>query len=246
MKIRICTLAALALFAIPMMASAQDADTILAKHLEARGGTEALDAIQTLHMKGNALAMGTELGLDMQYKRPGMFLQTIEVMGQQIKQGTDGSTFWMVNPMASPDPMVVPDEAAAPMMSQADFTGPLVDPVSKGFTATYEGTEDVDGISAYKLVLTHETLPETTYFLNPDTYLTMKSTTEGTNPMTGENGTVETAMSDYREVAGTMFPHSIVMTIDGAPFQTITMSEISANARISNDIFMMPAPMDID
>ena len=118
--------------------SAQEAETseldrILAAHLEARGGLEAIQALQSYVVEGVIEAQGMQLPMTMQRERPNRFRMEMEMQGMMMINAYDGEMAWGMNPMmgqTKPTPVEGPQALAA--ASQADFDGPFVDTAKKG------------------------------------------------------------------------------------------------------------------
>src|SRR5688572_27021301 len=79
-------------------AFAQTVDEIIAKNLAAKGGVEKLKATTSVKMTGTATIQGTQVPMVTMSKRPNMMRNEMEVAGQKMVQGFDGTDMWMVVP----------------------------------------------------------------------------------------------------------------------------------------------------
>ena len=215
---------------------------LLDKHFAARGGLDKLKAVQTMSWEAGMEMMGMSLPLKMQFKRPNKMYSVVEVeaMNATIIQGFDGTTAWMLNPMAGSDAQKLPDEMAKEMQDRAAMDGALLSYVNKGYEISYEGEEMVNEKPAHKLLVQ---LPEentTQVFLDSETFLEVKIIQSGSNPQTGEQGEVATYSSDYREIEGIMIPHKISAEFNGQPMQELQIESVKINMPIDDSIFEMP------
>src|SRR3954470_15668717 len=101
MIVRHCV-AALMLGAAAIPAHAQDAQSLLAKNLEARGGAAALDGIKNVTFEGRTIFPGD---FEVTYKEARALAGAstadrveLGVQGLDIIQAYDGSGGWKVNP----------------------------------------------------------------------------------------------------------------------------------------------------
>ena len=118
-----------AVLVAPAAVRAQTVDEIVARHIAARGGRQALAAVRTLRMTGRATAgPGREAIVRREIARPGRIRTEFVFQGTTGIYVWDGSTGWRVSPLDGRlDPEPLPAEAADISAEQADFEGPLVD-----------------------------------------------------------------------------------------------------------------------
>ncbi|HMB90856.1 MAG TPA: hypothetical protein VKP65_08415 [Rhodothermales bacterium] len=236
----------LAAFALPAQAQDDKADEIVSQYLEARGGADKIQEIQSLKQIGevNMPAMGMVMPIVIYQERPGKIRSEVEVnangMEMEVINGFDGTVGWMINPMQGGGVQEVPEEQLGSLQSQADMDGPLVNYADKGNMIEYVGEEEVDGVNAHKIKLTQADSSSTFLLFDPETHLQVKSVSEGTNPMSGADAEVEQFYSDYREVEGVLRPFKIEIKIDGQVFQTITMASVEANEDFDDTLFAKP------
>lgn len=102
MSVRHC-LAALLVACAPVAASAQDAQSLLAKNLAARGGAAALAALKSVSFQGRMIFPGD---FEVTYKetraRTGSGIVDrvdLGIQGLEITQAYDGRGGWKINPL---------------------------------------------------------------------------------------------------------------------------------------------------
>ena len=238
---RFC-LAVAALAAVPgPTAVAQDLslDQVIDNHYEALGGLDKIKSIVSRRMVGRmTMQPGGEAAFTLLSKRPAKARMEITVQGQTGIQAFDGESAWMFMPfMGQTAPEAMPSEMANSMREEADFDGPLVDYQQKGHTLALLGPDEVEGTPTYKLELTHRNGEVTTYHLNAESFLPIR--TESDRSVQGMQLHVETILGDYREVNGMMIPHSI-QVIQDMGSQTLTIEQIEHNIEIDDAQFVMP------
>jgi outer membrane lipoprotein-sorting protein len=223
-----------------------NADQLIAKYLEARGGLAKIQAIQTMHITGKVLAGPQEFSINMEYKRPNQVRMDITVQGQVIVQAYDGKQGWSINPFAGyqggkkdVQPMG-PDETKE-FEVQADIDGPLVDYAKKGHTVEYIGQENVEGSPAYKLKVTLKSGTVTTMFLDADTFLNVKDSSK--MKMRDTEIENEILYSDFKEVNGIMIAHAMETKAKDSPTgQKIIFEKVEINVPVDAARFVMPMP----
>lgn len=223
-------------------APAFTADQLIAKHLEARGGLAKLRAIHSLRITSRVGQ--AEIPSVSEWKRPGSYRQTVQVQGLEWIQAFDGKAGWGINPFSGyggfkePQPLSPEDERAVEL--SADLDGPLVDWKAKGHKVEYLGEEDVDGGQAYKLKVSLKDGDEITYFLDADTFLSIKEITR--RVIRGTDLVSETTLGNYEATGGVYFPRLLQEGEKGSDNKnTLTVDKVEINPTLSDDRFTIPA-----
>ncbi len=235
----------LAAVALAPAVRAQSVDELLAKHFEAQGGLEKIKQLQTVRMIGRMqVGPGLEAPITMDKKRPAMDRMDFVFSGMTGTQAYDGQRGWQLMPfMGQKSAEALSDDDSKEAAAQADFDGPLLDYKAKGHTVELAGKESVDGADAYKLKVTRKDGAVEYYYLDAETYLVVKR--EGKQMSRGTEIETETALGNYKEVNGLLFPYSITMGAKGTDRkQTLTIDSIAVNVPMENAHFAMPAPAD--
>ena len=239
--------AALLLGSAAFSAAAQDARSLIAKNLEARGGEAALSAIKTIKFHGRSIAPGGfELTYDETRQRLGPSAAAdrldLTVQGLDLVQAYDGhGGGWKINPFQGrKDPEKMAADEARALADGALIEGPLLASVHDGSRVEYLGGEDFDGTLAYKLKVTQKDGDEFTYWLDPDTYLEIK--VEERRKLRGAEQTSETELGDYEKVAGVYFPMSVESWSQGQDNQRqrTVIATGQANVEVSPAMFEEP------
>jgi hypothetical protein len=227
--------------ALPILLPAQTAEELVAKNLQARGGIEKIKAISTLRMTGR-LQQGS---LTIQFSRiamaPNLVRDAATIQGMTQIQAYDGAAGWQISPFEGrKDPELLGEDDLRELTEEADFHGPLIDYKKKDNRIEYMGHDTVDGDDAYRLKVTLANGDIIYYFLDPDTYLEIR--TEKTQFIRGSVRETFTDLGSYKQVAGVYFPFSIESGQKrnaGDPVK-ITFDKIEANAVVDPQQFKMP------
>jgi hypothetical protein len=239
-------LAALLLTGVAVPAAAQDAQDLLAKNLEARGGAAALAAIQNVSFDGRLIFPGD---FEVTYKETRARVAAgaadrvdLGIQGLNITQAYDGRGAWKVNPLQGrKDAEKMSADEARSLADGALLEGALLAARSDGSRVEYLGREDFDGTLAYKLKVTQKDGDEFVYWLDPDTYLEIK--VDETRKIRGAEETSETELGDYEKIAGVYFPMSVESWQQGSPNQRqrVIIASGSANGAVPASFFAQPS-----
>ena len=226
-------------------AAAQDAQTLIAKNLDARGGAAALAAIKNVSFTGRTIFPGDfELAYkETRARQPGGAASRIDltVQGLDLVQAYDGHGGWKVNPFSGrKDAERMAADEARSVADSSLLEGPLLASRTDGSRVEYLGRDDFDGTLAYKLKVTQKDGDEFVYWLDPDTYLEIKIAE--TRRFRGAQQTTETELGDYEKVAGFYYPMSIESWSQGQDKQRqrTMIASGSANAAVDPSMFAEP------
>jgi hypothetical protein len=238
------SLAALLLGAA-LPAYAQDAQSLVAKNLEARGGAAAIAALNNVQLQGRIIFPGD---FELTYKQVTAKLGgnnvgrvDLGLQGLDVIQAYDGHGAWKVNPFQGrKDAERMSADEARGLADSSLIEGPLLASRTDGSKVEYLGREDFDGTLAYKLKVTQKDGDEFVYWLDPDTYLEIK--TAETRRIRGAQQTTETELGDYEKVGGVYFPMSIESWSQGQDKQRqrIMVASGTANAPVDASLFAEP------
>ena len=232
---------ALSLLAISAVARAQTVDEIVAKNLQAKGGAEKWGAVTSVKMTGKIAAQGQEMPLTMYAKRPNMNRQEISLPDGRIVQAFDGTTAWVINPlMGSDQPQPMPGGIADMMKNSADFDGALINYKTKGHTIELVGKEKLGDKDVYHLKLTMKSGQVQHYFLDTESGLEVKTSAEVDTGMGPAKQTLDTEMSNYKQVGGIMLPHTVRQFMNGNKMAEVSVTGVEFNAPVDDSIFTMP------
>lgn len=229
---------------LPLAASAQTAEEIVAKSIAARGGMDKIKAVQSQRISGTiSFGPGAEGPFVIELKRPLKLHMEVTLGGQTLVRVYDGKgAGWTVNPFVedhNPQPMTADD--LNNINDESDFDGPLVDYKAKGNQIELAGREQIEGKAAHKIKLTRKGGDTRMYFIDAASYQVLKW--EGTTHIEDRDVPVENFLRDYRDVNGLQFPFEIDSDSPGSPqTRKITIEKIELDPKIEEARFGKPRP----
>lgn len=233
--------AVIAVLVLPLAAQAPPSiDEIVAKNLKAKGGADKWKSVSAVRMTGKVSLQGMDLPMSVSAKRPNLSRQEITIQDKKIVQAFDGTTPWMINPMMGSDaPQEITGPQAEMMKSDADFDGALVDYKEKGHKVELVGKEKLDATDVYHLKITKKTGNVQHYYLDAESGIELKTSSE--MDMGGTKQNIETELSNYQSVEGIMIPHTVKQSINGTQMVTMTIEKVEFNPTLEDALFKMPA-----
>jgi hypothetical protein len=218
-----------------------NADQVIARCIAARGGRDALRAIQSKRLIGRVVFAKHDSGaFIVEMKRPGKMRQEMNLTGGEVISTLDGMRGWAINSMRK---QTAPETLTAGqvhnMAGGADMDGPLVDWKEKGNRVELLGVEQVRGRDAWKLKVTQPG-PQVRYdFIDCASKLEVKWV--GVLDQGGQSVTFESYFTDYRPVSGTMHAFRIESGATGSPLQQVLeFDRIDVNVPIDDADFGPP------
>jgi hypothetical protein len=218
-------------------------DQLVSKNIEAKGGTDALHALQSLRLSGKMLVRQgqVELAYLQTKKRPDEVRTEGTLQGMTQVEAFDGKEGWKISPFQGrKDPERLSADDLKSLMEQGEIGGPLLDWTAKGSTVEYLGTEEVDGTLAYKLKVVRKNGDVSFVYLDPNHFLEIRVLTQRMRH--GAYEEVETDLGDYEKTAGVFVPTSIESGRKGDPDKAkIIIDKVEANVPVDDAIFHFPA-----
>lgn len=160
--------------------TAQTADDIINKYIEAMGGKEKLNSIKSIYMEGTSVMQNGAEITQKTWKVNGKLLRT-EISSAMFNMTTvvTDKEGWRQNPRngGSFEPMTA--EAVITMQPQLDCAGSFVDYAAKGHKAELLGNEEVEGVACYKIKITFNNGKDATYFFDAATYYIIRMSSKG-------------------------------------------------------------------
>lgn len=221
----------------------QSVDDMIAKHVQARGGADALRNIKSVVSTGKLRPSGFDA--DFQFvetiARPGNVRVETTLQGLTIVQAWDGQSGWQIQPFSGrKDAERLSSDDTKSLQEEADFEGALVDYKAKGNTVELMADEDVDGAPAHVIRVKLKNGDEQTYYLDPDAMLTIRVVTKQT--LRGAEQQSLTDYGDYEKIEGVYFPLEQESGPKDQPNnrQRVTIEKVTLNGAVDPAVFAMP------
>jgi hypothetical protein len=217
-------------------------DQLVSKNTEAKGGADALHALQSLRLSGKMLVQQGQVqrAYLQTKKRPGEVRTEWTLQGMTQVVAYDGKEGWKISPFQGrKDPERLSADDLKSLAEQAEIDGPLVDWQAKGSTVEYLGTEEVDGTLAHKLKVVRKNGDVSFVYLDPDHFLEIRILTQRVRH--GAYEEVEIDLGDYEKTASVFIPTSIDFGRKGDPDKSkIIIDKVEANVPVDDAIFHFP------
>lgn len=223
-----------ALFAVTTC-SAQSADEIVSKSIDAIGGKALISSTKSLVMESTSEVNGNEASSNIYILNGKGFKSETDFNGTKIINCVTDKGGWGVNPLAGQStPTALPDEAVKQAQGQLVIGGPLMNYSANGGKIELVGKDTAD----YKIKLTNKDGIESTFLINMKTYLLDALVSK--RSMGGQDMEVTIHFSDYRKTDGG--PMMAFQQTTELPQYTVntTFKKIEVNKEIDPTIFDMP------
>jgi hypothetical protein len=225
------------------LAQQTSADDLIARHLQARGGAEALRNIKTVVSSGKMRPAGFDADFRIveTISRPGSVRTELTLQGLTIVQAWDGQTGWQIQPFSGrKDAERLSSDDTKSLQEEADFEGALVDYKAKGNSVELMPDEDVDGAPAHVIRVKLKNGDEQTYYIDPDALMTIRVVTKQT--LRGAEQQSVTDYGDYEKIEGVYFPLELESGPKDQPNnrQRVTIDKVVLNGAVDPNIFAMP------
>lgn len=218
----------------------QDLGEVLEKYHQTIGQDKVLQ-MQTIHSSGKIMQFGMELEFSTTVTRTGKYYLEVPIQGQMMKNGFDGEVAWMVAPWTGTlDPIELTGVQLSSIKRQADMDGMLYDYEKKGYTTTFEGSEDFEGTPVFIIKQVDAEGNVFKHYMDADNYVLLK--TWASLAYQGSTIEAETHYSNYKPVDGIVLPFNMESKVNGQTQSTIAIEEYEFNIPVDDSIFKKPAP----
>jgi len=218
--------------------TAQTADEIITKHIEATGGKEKLAAINSVKMENVMHVMDNDAPNKIIIVNGKGYRTESDFNGQKLVQVYTDKSGWAINPFAGGDePQAMPEDQYKAGVGQL-YVVPLLNYAARGEKAELLGQEKVGNVNAYKIKVTGPSGNSYFEFYDATTGLLLKA--EITVKMGGADVTSSTEYSKYQKVENIMLPfitNQSVQSAQGAQEFVLEAKEFKLNETISADDF---------
>jgi hypothetical protein len=221
--------------------SAQSAEELINRNLQAKGGIDKIKAIRSLHATGKLQQGGFTAQVGALAMAPNLLRQSSTVQGMTQIQAYDGSTGWKIAPFEGrKDPQRLGEDELRDIQEDAIFLGPLLDYKAQGSRVEYIGKDLLDGDEVYRLKVTLKNGDIYYYYLDPETFLEVRM--EKVQFIRGAVHESVIECGSYKLVAGVYMPFTYETGTKQNPDRSkITYDKIEPNVAVDPAEFKMPA-----
>jgi hypothetical protein len=234
----------IALVAIALLltisSTAQTADEIIGKYVQAIGGKEVLSKISSVYTETTMDVMGMQITVKSTILSGKGMRQDMEVQGSAMVTCFNDKDGWSINPMTgSGTAESMPESQYNSGKDQIVVGAPFINYAEKGFKAELVGNESVANVNAYKVKLTSPENKESAYYFDPNTFYLIKSVQQA--EMQGQMVENVITYSDYKQTEGYSMPYKINTDIAGGQFSIAgTVTKVELNKPVDETIFAKP------
>jgi outer membrane lipoprotein-sorting protein len=215
--------------------NAQSIEEIVKKYSEANK-QDKIAALSTIKITAKMSMMGMELPMEMWMKNPNKIKTLTSFNGQEIVSVFDGVKGYSINPMSgSSTPVEMTPEQVKQTSNSNMFQNSMLNYLKNGQLAL-EGVENVNDKPTFKIKASLDGGVVTYMFIDKSTYLLQKtsvSMVQGGQPVT-----VDSYMSDYKEVGGVVYPGKTTSSASGMEI-VITFDKVEVNVPMDDSLFKL-------
>jgi hypothetical protein len=223
-------------------ANAQTVDEVIAKYMDAMGGKDKLNSIQSLHLVGISTAPnGNEITADIWKVNNKLYRRSINFgMGSSTTLLTDKGG-WQTNFRNGGAWEAMPEQQRNNQLYEMDCTGPLVDYATKGHKAELIGKETIDGKESFHIKLTTKEGRELNFYIDTATHYINRLSYKGrgrpgAGGAAGEETEIGVNFTNYDKTPdGFIFAFS--QTITGGFAGTMTFEKIEVNPQVDDKLY---------
>lgn len=213
--------------------NAQSVGDIVKKYTDANK-QDKLASLSTIKLTAKMSMMGMEIPVVMWMKNPNKIKTITSMNGQDIIQVFDGEKGYNVNPMGgSTNPVEMTPDQVKQALGQSLFQNKLAGYLKDG-KLTLEGEEKVNDKPAYKLKAIIEGGNTAYMFVDKNSFFIVKTT--ATVNQGGQEMTVDSYPSDYKETNGIILPMKTTTSMSGMEFVT-TFDKVEVNIPMEDSVF---------
>jgi hypothetical protein len=233
------TLVAIVLF-IAVSASAQTADEIIGKYVQAIGGKDMLAKIKSVYTEGSMEVMGMQIIVKSTILNGTGMRQDMEVSGSTITNCINDKGGWTINPMTgSSSAEAMPEAQYKSGRDEIVVGAPFTNYAEKGYKVELVGNEPVGDVTAFKVKMSTPDNTSSMYFFDPKTFYLIKTVQQ--TDMQGQTVENVITFSDFRQVEGYTLPYKISTDMAGGQFSmAMTVTKVELNKPVDEAIFAKP------
>ncbi|MEO6682924.1 MAG: hypothetical protein ABIN48_08860 [Ginsengibacter sp.] len=212
-------------------------EDIIDQNLQARGGVQKINSIETIQMDGVKKMPGLDLLLRLTKVKGRLFHALYRAGNQYNGVIVTPEKGWK---FSSGEYDLVPMHISqwSDLKMEMDIFGPLIHHKEKGYKLFYEGKEWVNEILCYRVRLKSNDGNAGFYFIDTKTHLLLQSRTQSATLEGSLSGSYEIVHQflEYQEFDGVLFPTIIVNESIRESF-TLYFQNIELNVKVNEHLF---------
>lgn len=194
---KVVLLLCMTLIAIAGNSHAATLDEIMDSHIEAMGGMERIQSIQSSRTVAEITVAGMQGTSIINYKFPDKFHSEVRLPMATVIRAADGDNLWIID-LNGQQRRAAGEEAKELVTTLFMASGEYVKDEYRGTAVSYIGDEEYEGVIYHRIILSPENGLEMTLFIDPETNLIAFS------EQNVQMFKVRSWQEDYRDVDGLM------------------------------------------
>lgn len=213
-------------------------EAIVARHLEARGGSDRLAAVRSLLATGRLVSAASESAFTLRWVRPDSArLEMVTGARTMIEVVTRDLAWWLAPDVDPPQSGLLPLDAAREIAERGDVDGILAHWRERGYAASLAGDDELGGERVANVRL--ERGDETHLLsLSLRTHLVLRRVSRWGSQGTGVE--VEARFSDFRTVDGVVVPFAMERRTGGELLHRVVIERVELNPTFEPALFAVP------
>lgn len=232
---------------VPSRADQARAEDIVARYVEAHGGSTGWRNLQAIALRGTYSAFSKRSAFTLIRQRGDRYRLDFTMLGDAAVRARDDRGPWMLNTLLDPAPSYVTE---GPYRSQLEreslFPLVLLDHERRGLGVAVLGEGEVDGVATLDLEIGFADGRKEIWHLDPQTWLEIAidsevyDHTQSTEPMVQR-----TFFSDFRRVGDLLIPFVVEYEF-GARLESMTVESVEIDPELDAARFSLEALVDAE
>lgn len=239
----IAVFAAFTALAMPAIGHALTAAELVEKHIAARGGRAAWEALGALRLEGSSTGF-SQTNPFVLLKTPVGHYHFDHVLGdKRVVTGWDGETAWWENHWYEAGAQKITGSDLGVVMRDIELPlTPFFDLEAAGHEVVLEGDADIDGMAVVAVRLTRKDGTSETWYFDPETFLEVARDSPGSD--FGQPMDQRTVFDQFAPVGagGAVMPHYIESQWY-TRHRVLEIESVSTGVSVDESLFAMPPPI---
>lgn len=222
----------------------QTLDEIINAHIEAHGGAEKWEQVNSMKITGKFTAFSIEDDFMAIKTKDGKYYSELSLGDKRVTEAFDGKKGWTIDPwheILFPRELNINEINA--FLQKSEFFTPFYKYKERGLTAELKGKENFEGTDVWVIKLTRPNGNWETWYLDAETYLEVKYNSRWVD--FGYPAPAATFFDDFRDFDGLIIPCFVERTFYQRD-RILLIDDIEFNNKVSCCMFKMPKSKEIE
>lgn len=232
------------LIGISTTIKAQTVEEIINRHIEAHGGIEKWDKVESMKITGKFTAFSIEDDFLAIKTKEGEYYSELSLGDKRVIEAFNGEEGWTIDPWQE---ILYPRELNKNeinvFLQKSEFISPFFNYKEKGIVPELLGKDNFEGIEVWKIKITRPNGKWETWFLDADSYLEVKYNSMWVD--FAYPAPSATFFDDFRDFDGLIIPCFVERTFYQRD-RMLFIDDIVFNDEIDKSIFEMPKSPEME